>query len=156
VLRSDGQLSTALCAALSAHMQRNHRGVFWRQKRWQCRAGLGQTFRPLPASLSALVWDAAHGMRCVIWPFSSRARAAELLEPDHEGLWRPSFRHRQAGRPVKNNALWTLPLPPTPDFPGFEAEESLAPAFVVNPHRTGLWHKARPAANGLGDEGRGV
>ena len=79
-----------------------------------------------------------------------------LLGPDHEGLWRPSFRHRQAGRPVKNNALWTLPLPPTPDFPGFEAEESLAPAFVVNPHRTGLWHKARPAANGLGDEGRGV
>ena len=28
VLRSDGQLSTALCAALSSRMQRNHRGVF--------------------------------------------------------------------------------------------------------------------------------
>jgi len=31
VLRSDGQLSTALCAALSSRMQRYDRGVFRRQ-----------------------------------------------------------------------------------------------------------------------------
>jgi hypothetical protein len=41
-------------------------------------------------------------------------------------------------------------LPPTSDFPGLEAEECPASAFAVNPHRTGLWHKVRRAANALG------
>src|ERR1700757_5070922 len=102
-----------------------------------------------------MVWVTAHGVRCVIRALSAR-RSADFLGPDHGDLWRPSLRHRQVGRPVESNALWALPLPPTSDFPGLEAEVLRLSAFPVNPHRTGLWHKARPAANALGDDGKGA
>ena len=102
-----------------------------------------------------MVWNTAHGVRGVVWPLPAAGKCARALGPDHGNLWRRSLRHRQTGRPVENNALWALPLPPASDFPGLEAEAVKLSAFAVNPHRTGLWHKAGPAANALGHDGTG-
>src|ERR1700730_4074639 len=66
VLRSDGQLPAALCAAVSSRVQRHHRSVFRRQNRSERRAEVERAFRALPASLPAVVWDTAHGVRGVL------------------------------------------------------------------------------------------
>jgi len=55
-------------------------------------------------------------VRGIIWPLATTGKSRELLAPDHEGLWRCSRRHRQAGRAIESDAFWALPLPPTTDF----------------------------------------
>jgi hypothetical protein len=71
-----------------------------------------------------MVWETAHGVRGVVRSVPTRGKAADFLGSDHGGLWWPSRHHRQTGRPVENNALWALPLPPESDFPGLEAESA--------------------------------
>jgi len=44
VLRSDGQLPAALCAALSSRMQRHNRGVFEGKNRFGVTCGVGASF----------------------------------------------------------------------------------------------------------------